>query len=118
MVNIPKGVQTIGYRAFEGCAVAELRIPESVQKIESYAFCGCDKLNDLYLPRSVDIHPSAFIGCKGLTNAVVPPEKVDSCFEGTPISDRKNKKLCLVCGGRFKGVFSKTCSVCGREKNY
>ena len=31
---------------------------------------------------------------------------------------RRNNKLCLFCGGKFKGLFVKKCSVCGEKKNY
>lgn len=30
----------------------------------------------------------------------------------------KAKGLCMYCGGKFKGVFSKVCSSCGKPKNY
>ena len=31
---------------------------------------------------------------------------------------RREKKLCQYCGGKFKGLFSKTCSSCGMPKDY
>lgn len=31
---------------------------------------------------------------------------------------RKHANKCLYCGGNFKGLFSKTCKDCGRDKNY
>ena len=33
-------------------------------------------------------------------------------------SDRKSKNLCQYCGGSFKGFLSKTCSICGKKKDY
>ena len=39
------------------------------------------------------------------------------CVLSTPIS-YKDLGLCQYCGGTFKGVFTKTCSKCGRPKDY
>ena len=30
----------------------------------------------------------------------------------------RNQKVCQHCGGKFKGLFSKRCSVCGKPKDY
>ena len=30
----------------------------------------------------------------------------------------RNQKVCQYCGGKFKGLFSKRCSVCGKPKDY
>lgn len=32
--------------------------------------------------------------------------------------ERQDNDVCEYCGGKFKGVFSKKCTKCGREKNY
>ena len=34
------------------------------------------------------------------------------------IIERKSKGLCQHCGGEFKGLFSKKCAKCGKEKDY
>lgn len=33
-------------------------------------------------------------------------------------ANRRQKGLCQHCGGTFKGLFSKTCTSCGKKKNY
>lgn len=34
------------------------------------------------------------------------------------IADYKNRGVCQYCGGTFKGIFTKKCSQCGRNKDY
>ena len=34
------------------------------------------------------------------------------------IETEKGLKRCAHCGGTFKGIFKKVCSVCGKEKDY
>ena len=34
------------------------------------------------------------------------------------IVSRKTQNLCQHCGGAFKGLFTKKCSSCGKEKDY
>lgn len=34
------------------------------------------------------------------------------------MSNFRNQKVCQHCGGKFKGLFSKRCSVCGKPKDY
>ena len=33
-------------------------------------------------------------------------------------ADRRAQKVCQHCGGKFKGLFTKTCSSCGKKKDY
>lgn len=46
-VSLPKGLKTVGERAFSGCIrlSGELRLPASVTALEFGAFMGCDKLH-------------------------------------------------------------------------
>ena len=34
------------------------------------------------------------------------------------MSERREQNLCQHCGGTFKGLFTKKCSSCGKEKDY
>ena len=33
-------------------------------------------------------------------------------------AERRSQKVCQHCGGKFKGLFTKTCSSCGKKKDY
>ena len=35
-----------------------------------------------------------------------------------PRAARRAQKLCQHCGGKFKGIFRKKCTVCGKKKDY
>ena len=93
-VNIPEGVERIGYYAFRGCSLESLHLPSSIRdlgnacfernvKLTSLEFCeglksitasafrNCTNLEDLHLPRSIEtIGDGAFSGCRSL-------EKID-----------------------------------------
>ena len=50
---------------------------------------------------------------------ILPPPKgafKDEYFD--EFADWKNRGLCRYCGGSFKGLFTKKCTACGREKDY
>ncbi len=38
--------------------------------------------------------------------------------ENADVSEWKRNGLCQHCGGKFKGLFSKTCANCGKPKDY
>ncbi|MGN0482628.1 MAG: fibronectin type III domain-containing protein [Lachnospiraceae bacterium] len=64
-MNLPDGVQTIGYMAFHDCSgLKELVFPNSVQEIGKEAFAGCRKLKKVILPSGVEaIDMQLFTGC-------------------------------------------------------
>ena len=100
-ISLPNGVTTIGDRAFKGCvSLDSITIPESVKKIGNEAFSGCTKLDCFKLGNSVPlIALSAFLGCPF-------------------VAEYKRKGVCQHCGGKFKGLFTKTCEKCGLYKDY
>ena len=73
-VEIPYGVTTIGYRAFEKCEyIKRVKIPEGVTGIEDKAFLGCENLESVALPDSlVYIGKFAFLDCKSLRKINFP----------------------------------------------
>ncbi len=72
--NIPEGVVSIGYAAFESCReINSVTIPGSVTNIEHYAFMNCYKLTDVVIPESVsNIGQFAFFYCEQLESIVIP----------------------------------------------
>ena len=71
---IPKGVETIGYDAFQGCVdLTAVEIPKGVTNICFGAFSGCHSLKNLTIPNSVrHIEDSAFANCSALTDISLP----------------------------------------------
>ena len=72
---IPRGVASIGPRAFEGCAaLTEISIPSSVASIDFWAFADCHALSSISLPSSVkSIAARAFSCCFALASITLPP---------------------------------------------
>ena len=73
---LPVTLQTVGNRAFSGCASAvfgDLEIPASVSAIGSGAFAGCTGIRTLYVPddNKPTIGGNAFESCTALTKAVL-----------------------------------------------
>ncbi|MBQ7566109.1 MAG: leucine-rich repeat domain-containing protein [Oscillospiraceae bacterium] len=121
-VVIPAGVTYIGDCAFAvGSGIKSVAFPDSVTKIGRQAFCGCTGLTSITIPNSVnDIAPDAFASCDKLSS-VTCSERLERAFIRTPWWNEKNwrlRGLCRHCGGLFSGVFNKTCSKCGKPKDY
>ena len=131
-LKIPESVKLIGNSAFYNCK--KLKTVFLSNKIcVGGSHRSYDVLNG-EVPEVMEVGYKAFCGCEGLENVVLPTEItntsiypsttsvisyiIDSCFEFTPMYNRKYKKLCIYCGGEFKGFLTKTCSVCGKNKNY
>jgi tetratricopeptide (TPR) repeat protein len=74
-VIIPEGVTSIGARAFYGCdGLTSVTIPPSVTSIGGSAFSGCSNLTSVTIPPSVTtIEAWAFSGCSNLTSVIIPP---------------------------------------------
>ena len=143
-ITIPKNVVEIMEGAFEGCtALQKVTIAEGVTVIGANVFNGCTALRAITIPASVKrIKISAFSFCTalktvnylgatpGLGNYEAEEyphiNKLHWVFDGTPYMAAKDQqseqwkkeKRCRHCGGMFGGMFSKTCSCCGRPKDY
>ena len=72
---IPRGVVSIGPRAFEGCtALTSVSIPSSVASIDVWAFFDCHALSSISLPSSLkSIGARAFSNCFALSSISLPP---------------------------------------------
>lgn len=71
-VQIPRGVEVIGFAAFGGCSsLSELKLPSTLAEIDGSAFEGCHALVALSVPCGVTvIGESAFAGCTSLSSLV------------------------------------------------
>ncbi|MBQ3494378.1 MAG: leucine-rich repeat domain-containing protein [Clostridia bacterium] len=79
-INIPYGVEVIGFEAFSGCVnLTNVTIPSSVNKIDDYAFENCEKLANITIPNSVE-----YVG--------------DCCFSNTAIYNNSANGLIVVDG--------------------
>ena len=59
--------------------------------------------------------------CNLSANGPTPKYNTDNMPQEQRIKveiERRIKNLCLHCGGEFKGMFTKTCSICGKKKDY
>ncbi len=81
-ISLPEGVTRIGNDAFEYCAsLASIRLPDGLISIGRGAFNGCKSLISISLPESVtSIGESAFNECKSLISISLP-ESVTSIRE-------------------------------------
>ena len=73
-VSLPKGLTSIGYRAFAYCSsLTSITLPNSVTSIGSEAFYDCSSLTSVTLPNSVtSIGGYAFAWCSSLTSITIP----------------------------------------------
>ena len=71
---IPDGVQSIAYKAFNGCdSLNSISLPYGITDIGKYAFSYCTNLKDINLPQSVtNIGIGAFYNCSSLESISVP----------------------------------------------
>ena len=87
-LEIPQGVKTIKYAAFEGCSgFTSVTIPNNVTSIGRMAFRGCSGFTSLTLPNSVtSIGAYAFWECSGLTSIeseITSPFAITNVFESS-----------------------------------
>ena len=73
-VIIPEGVESIGFRAFEGSSsIEKITFPESLKTIEDRAFNGCSSLTTIVIPNGVGtVGDGAFLGCNAITSVTLP----------------------------------------------
>ncbi len=73
-ITIPKGVTTIGEKAFYACRnLTRVTISASVTTIEAGAFSKCEKLTGVTIPKGVTtIGYGAFYECENLTRITLP----------------------------------------------
>ena len=72
-VTLPEGLENIGYAAFKGMNISEMKLPNTVTSISESAFANCTKLSSVVLPNSLtSIGSHAFTGCSALQEITIP----------------------------------------------
>lgn len=140
-IKIPEGITEIDCGAFEKSMLQNIDIPNSVQKINVDAFKDCVNLQSVRLPEAdCYIAFGSFQGCFNLTEIINAKgySDLEQRFSGTAwqskraqlqqqyqekcqeriMAQRRELGVCQHCGGKFKGVFAKTCLRCGSPKDY
>lgn len=133
-IDLPESVKFIGNQAFRGCSsLSELTIPKNVKAIYPLAFADCTELEkvtftgdtDLYRgsnPYKYEKSSATFYNCPKLLTVIYNDlQKHYWAFPAytksqEPVNIEKGR--CRYCGGEFKGVFDKVCSVCKTPKDY
>lgn len=90
-VQLPKGLEKIGFNAFAGSGIEKVEIPNTVTIIDSDAFSGCINLKKVDIPKSVTIiDTNAFYGCKNMEQVHLSDGLVeigDDAFSKTNIKE-------------------------------
>jgi hypothetical protein len=133
-INIPETVEYIGNQAFRGCSgLKKLVIPKSVKAIYPFAFADCTELEQVTFTGDTELYkgsnpykygknPATFYNCPKLLN--VSYSKVQKNYWAFPAYTKAQEPIniengrCRYCGGEFKGIFEKVCSVCKAHKDY
>lgn len=85
IIDIPEGIEKIGYQAFcENKVVEEVILPDSLREIGGEAFENATKLKKINLQNVEEIGTEAFFGCESLREADISKVKMMSrgIFEG------------------------------------
>ena len=133
-MTIPETVKFIGNQAFRGCSgLKKLLIPKNVKAVYPMAFADCTGLEqisfegdtELYRgsnPYKYEKNSATFYNCPKLLN--VTYSKLQKNYWAFPAYNKSQEPAyiesgrCRYCGGEFKGIFDKVCSVCKAPKDY
>lgn len=133
-IKLPETLKFIGNQAFRECSnLKSLVIPKNVKAVYPLAFADCTELEkitfegdtDLYRgsnPYKYENNSSTFFNCPKLLT--VNYNDLQKHFWAFPAYMKAHEQeyiengRCRHCGGEFKGVFNKFCSVCNAPKDY
>ena len=73
-VEIPSGITSIGWSAFQACTkLTTVVIPKGIQSLNTNSFSGCNSLETVDLPNTLlDIWNNAFSGCSKIALIIIP----------------------------------------------
>ena len=133
-INLPDTVKYIGNQAFRGCSrLKKLTIPKNVKAIYPLAFADCSSLESVSIAGDTDLYrgsnhykyeknSATFFNCPKLLN--VDYKDLQKHYWAFPAYFKAQEPAnmesgrCRYCGGEFKGLFDKVCSVCKSPKDY
>ncbi|MBP5377948.1 MAG: leucine-rich repeat domain-containing protein [Ruminococcus sp.] len=133
-INIPETVRFIGNQAFKGCTgLKKLFIPKGIKAVYPMAFADCTGLEqitfegdtELYRgsnPYKYEKNAATFFNCPKLLN--IEYNQLQKNYWAFPAYFKAQEPAniesgrCRYCGGEFKGIFDKVCSVCKAPKDY
>lgn len=133
-INLPSTLRYIGNQAFRECSdLKRLTIPASVKAVYPMAFADCTSLEqvtfegetELYKgsnPYKYEKNSATFYNCPKLLT--INYSKLQKHHWAFPAYSKSQEPLyiengrCRYCGGEFKGIFDKVCSVCKAPKDY
>ena len=105
-------------------------MPDSIEELCYNAFDDCRSLTTIRMPNNTYVNKNdkliIFSLCHKLMNVDLPNESWLPALKGSMFYSeyiktqnmRKRKNVCIHCGNRFKGILARTCSKCGKPKDY
>lgn len=133
-IQLPATLQYIGNQAFRGCeGLTGLTVPDSVKAIYPLAFADCIRLASVSLSGNTKLYKGSnpykygdnvatFYNCPKLLD--VSYDDLQQHFWAFPAYIQSQEQVfletgrCRHCGGTFKGMAVKICTVCHAPKDY
>lgn len=133
-IIIPDTVRFIGNQAFRGCSgLKKLLIPQSIKAVYPMAFADCTGLEQITFEGDTELYKGSnpykheknsatFHNCPKLLD--ITYSKLQPNYWAFPAYFAAQEPVniengrCRHCGGEFKGIFDKVCSVCKTPKDY
>ena len=87
-IRLSDSLRTVGFRAFDDSALAVLEYPEGITELDAWYTMGCENLNAIYLPDTLEsIEPLAIAKNADLSLFVFHEDRVDTAPEDYSVSN-------------------------------